>query len=422
MIPRFSPNYGFQELVSCLLPSSNKFYDKIRSAFISHTGHPYGFPFRYGRSGLYYLLKALGAEGKKVIVPSYTCIVVPYAITKAGAIPVFLENKHNDWQPSTEDYLQAIDKDTAMVIPTHLFGICQETKDLYKQIKKQAPHIFVLQDCAHSFFCRDQNNISVSEYGDGCLYGMNISKLVNAVKGGYLTLRSQELSRRMENILSSEIKKLPHYAYFKRNVISRLYVLASAIAFSRLFFGLVYWLVKNTQLLNSEVNYYQHDQVDLPTDFSEPMVRFEAKIAYFSLQKFNKRVSSRKRIAKKYIDVLNGEPSLGLLYPQFSDGFTWSHFPVFLPDPSWRQEIIDNLEKQFNTEIGIIVDYTCGEFPMYKNSNQSVLYSLQQSKSVINLPLTLCEGIDGLSNEQAEQLADRIGKSLLSIIKSRRSI
>ena len=59
----------------------------------------------------------------------------------------------------------------AMVIPTHLFGITQETRELYDYLKRTYPSIFVLQDCAHGFFCKGKNGDLVLKRAMGQFLG-----------------------------------------------------------------------------------------------------------------------------------------------------------------------------------------------------------------------------------------------------------
>ena len=204
MIPRFSPNYSIKNIFSIFMPVNENSISYLENLFIQKTKYKNAIFFRYGRSGIYYLLKALGAKNKKVVLPSYSCVVVANAIEMSGNIPVFLDNEKNCFQPNPESYFNAIDKDTVMIIPTHLFGITQEFENEFKKIKMMYPNIFILQDCAHSFFCKDKKGNFVGKWGDGALFGMNISKLINSVKGGMLTLNDTKLSEEIRKIFNNE--------------------------------------------------------------------------------------------------------------------------------------------------------------------------------------------------------------------------
>ena len=62
------------------------------------------FLYWKGRVALYAILKAMGVkEGDEVIVPAFTCIVVPNAVIYLGAKPVYVDI-------SVEDYNTDINK------------------------------------------------------------------------------------------------------------------------------------------------------------------------------------------------------------------------------------------------------------------------------------------------------------------------
>ncbi|MEZ4273004.1 MAG: DegT/DnrJ/EryC1/StrS family aminotransferase [Myxococcota bacterium] len=327
MIPRFSPNYDQRDLRLCLQKAPGGATQALERAFCERTGHPEAIAFRYGRSALYHLLKALGHQGKKVILPAYTCVVVAHAVVRSGNIPVFLDCAQGRCQPHPMDYLRAIDAETVMIVPTHLYGVAEETRDLYQQVKEAHPGVFVLQDCAHSFFAETLDTAPVHRHADGCLYGMNISKLVNSVRGGMLTLRDMELAHKVSH------GRQPQGTGMQRLVSelsARFYVVAAAFAFTPAIYELTYFLQKKTSWLNRETQYYSDHTIELPEDFDVAMSDFEATIGLHSLEKFSERVARRQEIASFYVSLLSHDAdSASLPFDPEVGGYTWSHFPYW---------------------------------------------------------------------------------------------
>lgn len=398
MIPRLSPNYTWKEIALSLRPTAPNAVSKLEQAMAEKAGHSQGIAFRYGRSGIYFLLKALGAQNKKVIMPAYTCVVVAHAVISSGNIPVFLDSASGSFQPTPQDYLENIDDQTVMIIPTNLFGIAEETQALYQTIKEKHPSVFVLQDCAHSFFCQDHQGREITSWGDGAVFGMNISKLINSVKGGMLTLKDASLADKVRLIFP----KKPQSPISK--LWSRLYVILATLAFSPLFFRLIHTITTRTNLLKSQTQYFEEDKIELPMDFDQEMSSFEATIGLLSFKKYPSRINNRRRIAQEYIKSL--APFKDHIHlPLYSAGFTYSHFPILVPE-SKRQAIIDALEK--DCELGIIVDYSVPSLQAY----QQLGYASCPNASaivprVLNLPLTLQEGIG--SYRSTAVITERIG-------------
>ncbi|MCC8417820.1 MAG: DegT/DnrJ/EryC1/StrS family aminotransferase [Rickettsia endosymbiont of Bryobia graminum] len=394
MFPRFSPNYSFKELIQVFLPSRKNAVKILEDKMAMMSGHSNAIAFSYGRSGIYFLLKSLGAKNKKVIIPSYTCVVVAHAIIKSGNIPVFLDNTTNTFQPDPSDYLQTIDDQTVMVIFTNLFGITEEVSNIYHYIKLNHPQVFILQDCAHSFFCKDQNADLVTKYGDGAIFGMNISKLINSVKGGMLTLQDQNLSQKVREIINLKPQS------FISTVLSRIYVFVSCFAFSNILYRITYLLQCRTKLLTKFTTYYTDDCIDMPDDYTYQMSPFGAEIGLLSLAKYENRIAVRKNIANIYLNKLKSlSKKIIIKLPNDNPGNTWSHFPVIIPK-EFKYKIIKDFSSMY--EIGEIVDYSITDLSSYKTMGKKCINSSNDAEYVINLPLTYGEGIFALANPQDE--------------------
>ncbi|MGE0201798.1 MAG: DegT/DnrJ/EryC1/StrS family aminotransferase [Candidatus Melainabacteria bacterium] len=398
MIPRFSPDYDWGDLAACGRPAPVNTVTQLENAFAERTGHAHGVAFRYGRSGLYFLLCALAErypnpEQRRVMMPSYTCVVVAHAVVLAGFEPVFLDNAPGRFQPLPQAYLAAIEESpekTAMILPTHLFGMTEETAALCEAIRNRYPHVFILQDCAHGYFCEDAEGNVAAGAGDGALFGMNISKLVNSVKGGMLTLRDRALADRIRELRDASPVR-------RSSWISRAYVLAATVAFTPWGFEIVHWLKQHTRLLAGETDYFRPDVVDLPVDYRQPMTAFEAAIGLSSLRRYDQRVKGRRTLAGGYAEALRPLRNAGLLdFPEPQSGFTWSHFPVRVASV-YRDKAQRTLENVLGMEIGIIVDYSVADLPAYQALGVAgTPVALATSREVINLPLCLHEGRLGL--------------------------
>ena len=282
---------------------------------------------------------------------------------------------------------------------------------MYRSIKETHPDVFVLQDCAHSYFCEDKNGAIEAVSGDGALFGMNISKLVNSVKGGMLTLRSGSLA--------SEIRKLQKQEGgdqrgFWGALKTRLYALASGLAFTPWGYNLVEWMKKNTAVLDSEVYYYDAEEIDFPKDYFMPMLPIQAEVGLRSMDKLQLRVKVRREIAHHYFELLSQLGGKGLVLPPVQSGNTWSHFPILVPVEK-RDKIRVALEKKARVEVGVLVDYSIPELPAYSEQfNSSCGHASKVVLRVLNLPLTLSEGLFSARNwkNKATEICDVIEQEI----------
>src|SRR5262249_39608331 len=117
-------------------------------AFSAWNGSAASFAFLGGREALSAILFALGITSGDVIVPGYTCIVVPNAVRFAGANPVFADIELETYGLSADSFMRAITPQTHAVVLQHLFGLaCRD----YEKILEIAAGkgIAVIEDCAH---------------------------------------------------------------------------------------------------------------------------------------------------------------------------------------------------------------------------------------------------------------------------------
>jgi dTDP-4-amino-4,6-dideoxygalactose transaminase len=84
-----------------------------------------------GRAGLYAILKAMGLkERDEVILPGYTCVVVPGAIRHAGATPVYADIRAADFNIDPVGVEKLITPRTRAVIAQHTYGIPADVETL----------------------------------------------------------------------------------------------------------------------------------------------------------------------------------------------------------------------------------------------------------------------------------------------------
>lgn len=394
MIPRLSPDYRMRDLVRAFLPQSATTVRRLERRFAERCEHADALALRYGRSGLYYLLLALRTEQRRVVVmPSYTCVVVAHAVVRAGYTPRFVDNATGSFQPNPEDLFAAVSDDTAMVIPTHLFGLSQMTSALCKELSAKRPDVFILQDCAHGFFCAE-GAATCASLGDGALFGTNISKLVNSVKGGVLTLKNPDLSARTRALAEEDARQFGSTSPALRQFLLRSYVWAAGLGFTPPGYTVVDQVSRRTSLLRSETEYFQPDTVELPHDFRGVMNGFEAATALASLERYDTRVARRRQLAQIYDNRLQPLARRGLLVlPPLNSGDSYSHYPVLI-SALLRNKVQRLARADLGCELGTIVNYGVADLPSYSSAGHaSCPRALDAAQRVINLPLTFSEGL-----------------------------
>src|SRR5512140_3940149 len=91
VIPRYDPTFKLRDLIAALRSPAKEDANDILCAQLRQLyGVKHAFLFNSARMALFALFKAYGRPGA-VLMPAYTCIVVPEAVQCAGYRPVFAD-------------------------------------------------------------------------------------------------------------------------------------------------------------------------------------------------------------------------------------------------------------------------------------------------------------------------------------------
>lgn len=152
------------------------------------------YTFSNGREALLAVLKALKLQsGDEVIMPAYTCIVVPNAVIAAGGTPVYCDIEPRSLQMNKAELTKKITSRTKVIICQHTFGLEEDTAGI-KQLCSNT-NIHVIEDCAHNF---DSTNSSIGTKGDSIVLSFGRDKAISGVAGGAIIVRNPSVAHAVE--------------------------------------------------------------------------------------------------------------------------------------------------------------------------------------------------------------------------------
>jgi len=195
--------------------------------------------FDSGRSAIYFTLKALGIKsGDEVLVQAYTCMVVINAIKWTGATPVYID-VNDDFNLSVADLDKKISSTSKVLLVQHTFGLACDMDQVMDVAQKN--NIIVVEDCAHAFGTRFNNQL-VGTFGDAAILSFGADKVISSVRGGAVITNNElisiELKKYQENLPLSKIGKtiqhLMHYpVFFKGKLFYSFYLGKLILAFAK---------------------------------------------------------------------------------------------------------------------------------------------------------------------------------------------
>lgn len=354
MIPRLKPCFGLEEIRAAFSRRSNA-VSAFEESFAKTFGSRYALAFPYGRSALYALFKALSIENAEVIIPAYTCVVVPHAVVVSGNIPKFVDITLKDYNMDLDLLEEAITPKTRVIIPTHLFGYPMDTDRVNEIASRADRKILIIQDCAHSFGATFQGKY-VCNQGHAAIYALEISKYISAVFGGMLITSDDDIYEQVKRYRDEHFTKpSPAKQFWKL-----MYLMAVYVAFNNTFYGFVNFLEENTPLLNRLTKYYREDRIDFPRDFGVHFGDLEARVGMVQLGKYPQIKQRRQQIAEYYNQQLQGVEGIEL--PPIINGATYSHY---VPRVENRREVMDRMRRE-GIQLGQLIEYSVPHMEAYR--------------------------------------------------------
>jgi len=179
----------------------NKIVVRYEEAFARWNGSRHAFAFASGREALSACLGALGLRpGEEVVLPGYTCVVVPNALLFAGLRPVYADIELETFGPSAESVFSRVTSRTKAVLLHHLYGlISRDYQKIVEGCHKRG--ILVIEDCAQATGA-ELHGHKVGLLGDVAFYSSEQSKVFNTIQGGMAVTENAALASALAQIQS----------------------------------------------------------------------------------------------------------------------------------------------------------------------------------------------------------------------------
>lgn len=145
------------------------------------------------------MLSLLGLDigpGDEVLVPSFTFFATAEAVSRVGAVPVFVDIDPKSYTISVSDALVKLTSRTKAIIPVHLFGQAANMTDIMSFASKHS--LFVIEDACQAIMARDEGGRYVGSIGDcGCFSFFPSKNLGGFGDGGLITTNNKDLAEKI---------------------------------------------------------------------------------------------------------------------------------------------------------------------------------------------------------------------------------
>lgn len=158
-------------------------------------GCRHAFAFGAGRMALYAILESLAlAPGDEVVVPGFTCAVVPNAMVYRGLRPVFADIDPVTFNVDPDRVARAITPRTRALYLQHTFGVSCDAASLRELAGRHG--LSVIEDAAHSLGA-SLGGRAHGSLGDAAFFSTDRTKVVNTHLGGCAVTDDDAIAARL---------------------------------------------------------------------------------------------------------------------------------------------------------------------------------------------------------------------------------
>ena len=334
-----------------------------------------------GRVALYALLKAFGVkENDEVILPAFTCVVVPNAIIYCGAKPVYVDIDPLTLNATAENIQKKISSKTKVIIAQNTFGLSSDLDPIIQLAREKK--IIVIEDCTHGFggYYKKNKNGTIC---DASFFSTQWNKPFSTGIGGIAYTADAMLAEKMKKI-ESEAASPSAKERTQLKILLKARNIFSAPA--------VYWpMIKTYRFLSSKnivvgsSGAEELEKPELQKNFLKKMSGVQAKKGMAELKNLDAYNRHRIALAKKYHSVLS---DLGISPPAEPEYalHTFLKYPLLVKN----REVFMKLAEKEKVELGdwflspihpIESGFNLWQYKMGKNPVAEKI-----SRHIVNLP------------------------------------
>ena len=352
------------------------------------------FLFWKGRVAFYAILKALGIkEGDEVIIPAFTCVVVPNAIIYLGAKPVYVDINPDTYNIDLNKLEAKITTKTKVILAQNTFGLAPDLDSIIEIAKKY--NLRVIEDCTHGFGGKYKEKLN-GTIADASFFSTQWNKPFSTGIGGIAVVKDFELIEKLQSLERNLLQ--PNFK--EKAVLKILFFIRENLLPSFLYWTAIkaYRTLSSRNLIVGSSSGKELEKPVMEDDFFKGVCEFQAKKGVDGIKKIDQVSQHRIRVAARYTEFLKNMEKRIPFIPNYSL-HTFLKYPILVRD---RAFFIAEAEKR-NIELGewffspihpIMEDYhlwfyNYGDFPIAEYT----------ANKIVNLPTH-----EGITPEKIEKI------------------
>lgn len=290
--------------------------------FATLVGSGHATSFASSRMALYALMKALAiGEGDEVVLTAFTCAVIPNAVMKLGARPVYADIDKYTFGSSAREIEKVITGKTKMIVAQHSFGIPCEIDKIAILAKEKG--IVLVEDCAITLDS-SLKGVKVGNWGDAAIFSTDHSKPLNTMIGGIFYTKDPGIHAKVERLagiapqLSDEHQNnlYKQLLFEKGNFVPARYPRAKIRSY-------IHNMRKRIQGIPTAIfledNYVRPRFPGEGYPYPAAMPAFLAQLGIYELERWDEQRARRKKLCSQFIDKMKSNNMDGAIPSVYND-------------------------------------------------------------------------------------------------------
>ncbi len=353
---------------------------QFEHAVAQHFGTGQAFAFWKGRIALYALLRAMGiGAGDEVIVPGYTCAVVPGPVLFTGARPIYVDIEPDFYTVPVAGIEAHITPRTKAIVVQHTYGYAAPVRETVELAARHG--IPVIEDCCHTFGGRVDGQM-LGTFGQAAFFSGQWNKPFTTGIGGLALVHDDALAAKVGEQQASYPIPSAKKAFMLASQLlvyeTFVYPWTTALV-TRVF----RWLTDHGLVVGS----YDPREFDttLPPDYTYRPAPVQSRIGALEVNRIDHNMNHRRHITARYSAEV---PLLGYRVP--TPPGSWDTPLVRFPLRVANKDEVLAKAAHYGVEIGSW--FECPLHPheidheAYKYTYGSCPVSERAAAEVINLP------------------------------------
>ena len=278
---------------------NGKYIKEYEDQFAKYVGAKYAFSFGAGRMAFYAILKAMGIkEGDELLLPGYTCVVVPSAVIYCGAKPIYVDIDPSNFTIDVNKIGEEITSRTKAIVAQHLFASFCDMEAISKIANKY--NLKVIEDCAHALGA-DYKGKKAGNFSDAAFFTTEQSKIITTWMGGMALTNDRKLAKKLQEIQNGT--PFLEEKMIKKIVLQIVFYHIFGNPFTFFFGRYILWALRKVNLLISNVT-PEEKMCKKPKNYPVRLSNVQAKIGLSQLRNIHSNIEHRRKIVKIYENKL----------------------------------------------------------------------------------------------------------------------